>query len=196
MINQQIGERNFHSFYSLIYGASEAELKELGLKASDLKKYSYLSQGGVADSAIAAADDRKSYGLVNEAMKVCNFEAKLAKSIWNLVAAIVHLGNIKFESEDKDSNNNMSNSDTKKFAAPTTLEDRKTVEQGSAKISGESSEKLLKVAKLLCVDEKELGSALTSRLLATGHKELVTKLLSASEGLYAKDALAKVQLIF
>lgn len=101
---QQQGERNFHSFYNLLYGASDSELSELGLKSSDLGKYVYINQGGLNVSN--GMDDKQNYRLVNEAMRISNFDKNLIKTIWSLVASIVHLGNLKFESNDTDLNNN------------------------------------------------------------------------------------------
>ena len=48
------------------------------------------------------------------------------------------------------------------------------------------------ISKLLKIDEAELKKALTTRLIASGSKELVTKTHSVKEAFYARDALAKV----
>lgn len=44
VISQSPGERNFHIFYQLLLGASDAELDELMLKRN-LSSYYYLSNG-------------------------------------------------------------------------------------------------------------------------------------------------------
>lgn len=44
VISQVPGERNFHIFYQLLAGASDAELERLRLKRS-LNAYYYLSEG-------------------------------------------------------------------------------------------------------------------------------------------------------
>lgn len=44
VISQTPGERNFHIFYQLVLGASDAEMNELMLKRN-LSSYYYLSNG-------------------------------------------------------------------------------------------------------------------------------------------------------
>jgi myosin heavy subunit len=153
-----------------MHGFSENDLKELGLKLSDLKSYNYINQG---NSMILRDqnDDKQNYRLVNEAMKIVNFEPEFIKTIWNIIAAIIHLGQLNFE-KDKVNNNE------------------------KAKISSDSQKSIKFVSKLLKVDETDLQNTLTSRLIATGHKDLVTTFHSVKEAEYAKDAFAKVDLFF
>lgn len=173
VVYQQEGERNFHSFYNLIYGASEQELKEYSLKPSDITKYKYLNQGGPSTNLIG--DDKQSFRVVNESMKTSNFDASLIKTIWGIVSSIIHLGNLQFESNEKDVNNN---------------NDKNM--NGQAKLSDQSMNEIKLISKLLKIDEAELKKALTTRLIASGSKELVTKTHSVKEAYYARDALAKV----
>ena len=175
VIFQQDGERNFHSFYNLIYGASDQELKEYSLKASDITKYRYLNQGGPSLNLIG--DDKQSFRVVNESMKTSNFDPSLIKTIWSIVASIIHLGNLQFESNEKDINNNSDNN-----------------MNGQAKLSDQSMNEIKLISKLLKFEENELKKALTTRLIASGSKELVTKTHSVKEAFYARDALAKVTL--
>ena len=168
---QQSGERNFHSFYNLLAGFPDSDLKDLGLK-SDWTKYKYINQGG--EQAKGQIDDKQNYRLVNEAMKIANFEPELIKTIWNIVAAVIHLGNVNFASDgDRDMNNNDKNS-------------------GQVQIDNNSLQALKSIARLLNIDEGELKMALTSRVIATGSKDVLTTFHSYKEALYAKDAFAKV----
>lgn len=176
VVYQQNGERNFHSFYYLVFGANEPELNEFSLKPSMMDKYNYLNQSTASMSA--NHDDKSNYRLVNEAMRISNFEPGLIKTIWGLVAAVIHLGNLKFEAvEDTDHNNNNKSSERS---------------GGHARVCQESMDTVKVISKLLNIDENELVKALTSRLIASGSKELVTTFHSAKEAAYARDALAKV----
>lgn len=198
MVYQQEGERNFHSFYNLVYGASESELREYGLKSSMIAQYNYLNQSSV--SLTPNHDDKSNYRLVNDAMRIANFDPALIKTIWSLVAAVVHLGNLKFESRDdevKDHNNNNSNKIingnlTTNGVSNNESRSNNNSTSGGAQVAQESMETIKTISKLIKIDEAELIKALTTRLIASGSKEVVTTFHSAKEAAYARDALAKV----
>ena len=190
VVYQQSGERNFHSFYNLLHGATQAELAELGLKSSDTAKYNYINQGGTGlSSHNQASDDKANYRTVNEAMKTANFEPALIKTIWSIVAAIMHLGNVKFESlttsssDDTNKPHHKSNNNNGSSGSNTPL----------ARVHRESTHELHTVGKLLQLEPSELEKSLTSRLIASGAKDLVTTFHTVKEALYARDALAKVR---
>lgn len=182
VVYQQEGERNFHSFYNLVYGASESELSTYGLKSSMISQYSYLNQSSASMSP--TNDDKTNYRLVNDAMRISNFDSALVKTIWSLVAVVIHLGDLKFDDE-KDQNNNNTTSNGEKNG--------RNVASG-AQVAHESMDTVRMIAKLLNIDESELVKALTSRLIASGSKEVVTTFHTAKEASYARDALAKVKL--
>lgn len=183
VVYQQEGERNFHSFYNLVYGANEADLREYGLKPGMINQYNYLNQSSASLSP--NHDDKSNYRLVNDAMRISNFDPTLVKTIWGLVAAVIHLGNLKFETHDEKDHNNNTNSNNMVNG-----------DKGEAKVAHESMETVKTIANLLKIDESELVKALTSRVIASGSKEVVTTFHSAKEAAYARDALAKVNLSF
>lgn len=170
---QQLGERNFHSFYNLLLGASESELREFGLKLSDASNYNYIKQGGTQVGN--NINDKQNYKSVNDAMKIACFDQQLIKTIWSIIASIIHLGNIKFEPNETDLNNNRNSG------------------QQQTKINKETLKSVKEIAKLLKIDENNLIEALTSRIIATGHKDIVKTFLSVQEAIYARDSLAKVR---
>ncbi|XP_064647722.1 unconventional myosin-Id-like [Lineus longissimus] len=96
VVHQQPGERNFHSFYQLIYGAPDNKLQELYL-TRDPSMYDYVSQGG--DTKVPSISDRKDYKTVMDAMKAIGFSFKHAESLWRIVAGIIHMGNMTFEAD-------------------------------------------------------------------------------------------------
>ena len=159
MVNQQAGERNFHSFYYLLNGAADSELAQYHLNGKRIDSFSYLSGGGGPSQAV---EDERNFRLVNEAMKISAFEPELVVTIWSIVAAVTHLGCVLFESSGVET-----------------------------RVSASSTATVKRVASLLSVDEAELGKSLTSRLIASGSRELVSKELSVADATYARDALAK-----
>lgn len=158
MINQQTGERNFHSFYYLLNGANETKLTRYGLNSSN---YTYLSQGNNSGH-----DYKIDYNEVNKAMKLVGFDENTVETIWGIVASILHLGNIKFE--DSETN------------------DKCAISKSSL------SNEVNKIAKLLGISEIELNNALTTRVIATGAKDIVTANHTTKDAAYSRDAFAKV----
>ncbi|CAF4609542.1 unnamed protein product [Rotaria sp. Silwood2] len=86
VVKQQLGERNFHSFYQLLYG--ENNLQEYGLnhKAED---YYYINQGNCCK--VPKIDDKNDYQQVKQAFKIVGFTQDEISIIWKIVAAILHL---------------------------------------------------------------------------------------------------------
>lgn len=162
VVYQQVGERNFHSFYYLLNGADDRRLSDYNLKR-DIRSYNYINQDKDNKDA---QNDKLNFDAVNKALKIVGFNDTYTETIWNIVASIAHLGNIKFEDSET----------TDKCA-----------------ISKESLDNEIKtIARLLSIDETELVNALTTRLIATGAKDVVTANLTTKDAAYSRDAFAKV----
>ncbi|NWJ10438.1 MYO1G protein, partial [Crypturellus undulatus] len=95
IIQQQPGERNFHSFYQLLRGAPDALLASLQLQR-DPSAYRYTREGTTSS---AGGDDVASYKEVQEAMAVIGFTPEEIGSVHRILAAILHLGNVAFVAE-------------------------------------------------------------------------------------------------
>ncbi|PIO37248.1 hypothetical protein AB205_0219100, partial [Aquarana catesbeiana] len=92
VIIQQLGERNFHSFYQLLLGAPEQTLRSLHLQ-KDISSYTYTrSLAGVKSNINDAAEFKE----VSEAMKVIGFKPEELQTVHKILATILHLGNLKF----------------------------------------------------------------------------------------------------
>ncbi|KAI5745228.1 hypothetical protein M8J76_009372 [Diaphorina citri] len=132
VILQQSGERNFHSFYQVLSACADPELRRLGL-TSNPSTYLYTSKG---DTSIPAGSDRSNYRSTVAACKTLGFSQPEIDVLWNVVAAILHLGNVEFFKEE------------------------------SGNVSVNKSDSLTKASKLLAVEEEELTQALTERVIA------------------------------
>ncbi|KAF4516828.1 hypothetical protein B566_EDAN006222 [Ephemera danica] len=97
VILQQSGERNFHSFYQLLFGAPESELSKLHLR-KDVDAYFYVSQGKAA--RVDSISDRSDYKNTMSAFRTLDFNPAEVDTVWKIVAAILLLGNIKFRAEN------------------------------------------------------------------------------------------------
>uniref|UniRef100_A0A671U7L0 Myosin VIIAa n=1 Tax=Sparus aurata TaxID=8175 RepID=A0A671U7L0_SPAAU len=90
-------ERNYHVFYCMLKGMTADEKKKLGLsKATD---YTYLTIGKC--TVCDGRDDLKEYSNIRSAMKVLMFTDKENWEISKLLAAILHMGNLRYEGEVK-----------------------------------------------------------------------------------------------
>ncbi|XP_072029754.1 unconventional myosin-Id-like [Amphiura filiformis] len=100
VIHQQQGERSFHSFYQLLSATPEDLLQEFQLKR-DVSLYNYVSQGNAA--VVKSLNDKRDYKAVMHALQDLGFTKEEQKTMWTLVASILHLGNVEFDSEDNES---------------------------------------------------------------------------------------------
>jgi len=92
-------ERNYHIFYQIIRGADNDTLKELGLSQSTLDYY-YLC--GMYGHETSDLDDKKRYQETSEALQTMGFTLPMIKYILKVIAAVLHLGNIKITPDTSD----------------------------------------------------------------------------------------------
>ncbi|MEQ2273961.1 Unconventional myosin-VIIa, partial [Xenotaenia resolanae] len=152
-------ERNYHIFYCMLKGMTVDEKKKLGLsKATD---YTYLTIGKC--TVCDGRDDLKEYSNIRSAMKVLMFTEKENWEITKLLAAILHMGNLRYEARTYD---NLDACEVVRCTHLTTA------------------------ATLLEVDCKDLMNCLTSRTLIT-RGETVSTPLSMEQALDVRDAFVK-----
>uniref|UniRef100_A0A670HZQ6 Myosin IB n=1 Tax=Podarcis muralis TaxID=64176 RepID=A0A670HZQ6_PODMU len=97
VVKQPRGERNFHIFYQILSGGSEDLLKKLKLER-DFSRYNYLS----LDSAkVNGVDDAANFRTVRNAMQIVGFMDHETQSVFEVVAAVLKLGNIEFKPESR-----------------------------------------------------------------------------------------------
>ncbi|MED6278858.1 Unconventional myosin-VIIa, partial [Characodon lateralis] len=156
---QAYDERNYHIFYCMLKGMTVDEKKKLGLsKATD---YTYLTIGKC--TVCDGRDDLKEYSNIRSAMKVLMFTEKENWEITKLLAAILHMGNLRYEARTYD---NLDACEVVRCTHLTTA------------------------ATLLEVDCKDLMNCLTSRTLIT-RGETVSTPLSMEQALDVRDAFVK-----
>ncbi|CAD7080323.1 unnamed protein product [Hermetia illucens] len=93
VIHQSAGERNFHIFYQMLAGASDELLRDLQLKRN-LDCYYYLSDG--ANGCVSRINDSDNFRTVKRAMSIIELSDREQKEIFEIVASILHMGNIGF----------------------------------------------------------------------------------------------------
>ncbi|XP_072249521.1 LOW QUALITY PROTEIN: myosin IEb [Leuresthes tenuis] len=96
VVSQNPGERNFHIYYQLLGGASGEQRENLGITTPDY--YYYLNQSGTY--TVEDVNDKKEFSDTTGAMAVVGLSADDQDSVLQLVAGILHLGNISFREEN------------------------------------------------------------------------------------------------
>ncbi|XP_041978800.1 unconventional myosin IC isoform X2 [Aricia agestis] len=158
VVSQMSGERNFHIFYQLLAGGSEELMKKLRLQGRpEVYKYTLDSSPSVGQKM----NDAEQFRTVQEAMKVIEIGEPEQEAIFEIIASVLHLGNVKFVQNDK----------------------------GNAEILNHDANSV-NVAELLKVNITKLREALTSRTI-DARGDVVTTPLDLEQAKYARDALAK-----
>ncbi|QBM90256.1 myosin protein heavy chain [Metschnikowia aff. pulcherrima] len=91
--HQLKAERNYHVFYQMLQGESEATLASKYSLSNDLSKYRYLSSSA---GTIPQIDDAKEFRHLNESFRVMGFSESDIENIFAGLAIILHLGNVDF----------------------------------------------------------------------------------------------------
>ena len=93
------GERNFHVFYHLLTGTSPAEREHIDLRQS--VRYRYL--GHPSQKQIKEISDHEEFTTMKMAFKKLGFGKSDAANVCQLLAAILHLGQLEFAEKRGDS---------------------------------------------------------------------------------------------
>ena len=99
LVFQPLKERNYHIFYQLVAGATPQEREELGLL--NVEEFDYLNQGN--DPVIDGVDDAAEYVATKKSMTTINISEATQKEIFRILAALLHIGNIKITATRTDS---------------------------------------------------------------------------------------------
>uniref|UniRef100_A0A8C2D981 Myosin VIIBb n=1 Tax=Cyprinus carpio TaxID=7962 RepID=A0A8C2D981_CYPCA len=87
-------ERNYHIFYCMLSGMQSDHKKTLSL--GDASQFKYLTEGDCL--TCDGRDDADEFGRIRAALKILTFSDRDCWEIFKLLAAILHMGNIDFQS--------------------------------------------------------------------------------------------------
>ncbi|KAL7830960.1 hypothetical protein SRHO_G00304620 [Serrasalmus rhombeus] len=93
VVTRNPGERSFHIFYQLIEGASGDQKSSLGI--TNLDYYSYLNQSG--SYKVDDINDKSDFQETLHAMDVIGISREDRSMVLQIVAGVLHLGNISFK---------------------------------------------------------------------------------------------------
>lgn len=93
VVMQMPTERNYHSFYMLLSGATKEYRQELSLRPPE--QFNYLSQSGCIE--INGRDDVSEFEELVHAMEHMSMDKPVQKEVFRVLAGILHLGNLTFQ---------------------------------------------------------------------------------------------------
>ena len=99
LVFQPLKERNYHIFYQLVAGATDEEREQLGL--TPVEHFDYLNQGGAP--RIEGVDDAKDFKETRQSLDRLGVSKDVQSSLWRILAALLHIGNIKITATRQDS---------------------------------------------------------------------------------------------
>ncbi|XP_059494566.1 unconventional myosin-Vb-like [Stegostoma tigrinum] len=159
VVFQAAEERNYHIFYQLCASAQLGEFPELDLGSA--KDYYFVNQGG--DIYIYERDDVADLQRTLNAFSTLGICESHQMEIFQILAGILHLGNINFQSNDRDGENSFVN-----------LNDKH----------------LDRFCKLLGLEKNQLARWLCHRKLVTLNETYI-KSMTLEQAVRSRDALAK-----
>ncbi|KAL3425617.1 hypothetical protein PVAG01_02408 [Phlyctema vagabunda] len=99
LVFQPLKERNYHVFYQLVAGVSDAQRKELDILP--VEQYDYLNQGSAP--IIDGVDDKAEFEALKKSLATIGVDAGQQSEIFKLLAGLLHLGNVKITASRTDS---------------------------------------------------------------------------------------------
>jgi myosin-5 len=162
------GERNYHIFYQLLRGCSDADKKKYrfhdgATHGLELPNYfHYTGQGGAPHLREFTDEDGLSY--TTKAMKGLGWSDETVDMVMCIIAGLLHLGQITFDSQENESGQDVA-----------VVTDEKVLTDS---------------AELLGVDVDKLKTTLTERIIVARGQEIKTQ-LSPEKAVDARDALSK-----
>ncbi|KAI5924775.1 putative myosin MYO2 [Camillea tinctor] len=99
LVFQPLKERNYHIFYQLLAGATDKERQEWSLLP--VEQFDYLNQGNAP--TIDGMDDKAEFVATKNSLKTIGVDETQQQGIFNLLAGLLHLGNVKITASRNDS---------------------------------------------------------------------------------------------
>ncbi|KAJ0399326.1 hypothetical protein ATCC90586_000460 [Pythium insidiosum] len=176
LVLPQYHERNYHVFYQLLAGLpalSDAQRQRLAL-STDAWAYAYLTRGDCVE--IDGVDDATEFEQLRRCMNQLGLDAAgFQLPLFELLAAILHLGNVQFETA----------------RSPTSAGNQGADDTTAPVFPRDGGVDLAHVATLLGVDAKEFATKMVTQTTITGRGSILEMQLSPSQAKNALDAFCK-----
>ncbi|KAL4094394.1 hypothetical protein PRIC1_010055 [Phytophthora ramorum] len=185
LVRPEANERNYHIFYQLLAGldsltnttSDPADSDRPLLLRNDVWNYTYLTRGDCVE--VDGVDDATEFDQLRRCLEQLGMDsASFQRPMFELLAAILHLGNVQFESSTTQDN---SNGDDRREDEPT----RVVFPECDAGVNLEH------VAMLLGVDATEFANKMVTQTTVTGRGSILEIKLTPEQAKNAMDAFCK-----
>ncbi|KFM70741.1 Unconventional myosin-Va, partial [Stegodyphus mimosarum] len=162
VVFQAPDERNYHIFYQLCASSELEELQDLQLGDQSYFHYTNLGDSPV----ITGVDDAKNFQETRNAFTLLGFSEAQQMMMFRILSAILHLGNI------------------------TIIKGGQAQDDAESCTIPDSDPHLVVMCDLLGVECDQMSTWLCNRKIQS-MREVITKQLTQSQAMFARDALAK-----
>lgn len=161
IVSQAKNERNYHVFYYLLAGCSQAERETLRLtKPPD---YFYLNQSKCY--TLDGVDEAYELSRLKQSLEMVGFSTDKQSRVLSILAAVLHLGNVEFSKKSAYHN------------------DETVIVKNASVVSI--------ISRLLMVREENLLSALTCKRTKAAKGEMIIINYKMADAVATRDAMAK-----
>jgi myosin-5 len=185
LVRPEANERNYHIFYQLLAGldaltneaSDPADAERPLLLRSDVWNYTYLTRGDCVE--VDGVDDATEFEQLRQCLEKLGMDsASFQRPMCELLAAILHLGNVTFESPTAQ---DTGDGDGRQGDEPTSV----VFPESDAGVNVEH------VAMLLGIDAAEFATKMVTQTTVTGRGSVLEIKLSPEQAKNAMDAFCK-----
>ncbi|OWZ16867.1 Myosin [Phytophthora megakarya] len=182
LVRPEVNERNYHIFYQLLAGldtlsntADPVDSDRPLLLRNDVWNYTYLTRGDCVE--VDGVDDATEFEQLRRCLEQLGMDsASFQRPMFEILAAILHLGNVNFESPATQERSNGDREDE-----PTQI----VFPESDAGVNLEH------VAMLLGVDAAEFANKMVTQTTVTGRGSILEIKLTPEQAKNAMDAFCK-----
>lgn len=169
VVLQQKGEKNYHVFYQLLAGMDDSTVHRLFLDPSE--NYKLLHSNGTKPAAEGSTEHQKLVSQFNQLKQALSSFANqdLQNDIWDVVGALVHLGEVDFVETDATQAGASQAADASASGSPGSAQPASTITSPLVEVAVEGMEALYNATELLGLDGEHVERILKFKETCVRH---------------------------